>query len=94
MAQEAEKHPLSLDHRTAVEKRKGFPRTQVQLIGFSDSSVNLRAWVWTKNPPDAWDLKCDLYESIKKRFDKEGIEIPFPYRTIVMKEPPKKKKSK
>jgi small-conductance mechanosensitive channel len=30
-------------------------------------------------------MRCDLFESIKKRFDSEGIEIPFPYRTIVMK---------
>ena len=28
-----------------------------------------------------------MMESIKKRFDLEGIEIPFPYRTIVQKEP-------
>jgi small-conductance mechanosensitive channel len=28
---------------------------------------------------------CDLRESIKKRFDAEGVEIPFPYRTIVYK---------
>lgn len=85
MIEEAEKHELSLDHRTQLEKRKGFPRTQVQLVGFGDSSVNLRAWVWTRGPADAWQMKCDLNESIKKRFDAEGIEIPFPYRTIVMK---------
>jgi small-conductance mechanosensitive channel len=27
----------------------------------------------------------DLVESIKKEFDKKGIEIPFPYRTVVFK---------
>jgi small-conductance mechanosensitive channel len=27
----------------------------------------------------------DLLESVKKRFDKEGVEIPFPYRTLVYK---------
>jgi len=31
-------------------------------------------------------MKCDLYESIKKRFDREGISIPFPHRTMVLKE--------
>ncbi len=30
-------------------------------------------------------MGCDLLESIKKRFDAEGVEIPFPYRTIVYK---------
>jgi small conductance mechanosensitive channel len=24
-------------------------------------------------------------KSVKERFDKEGIEIPFPYRTVVYK---------
>jgi small-conductance mechanosensitive channel len=28
---------------------------------------------------------CDLLKSVKERFDREGIEIPFPYRTIVYK---------
>jgi len=46
----------------------------------------LRANIWTKNPIDAYILGCDLNKIIKKRFDKEGIEIPFPYRTIVYKE--------
>ncbi|MFC2163173.1 mechanosensitive ion channel family protein, partial [Candidatus Altiarchaeota archaeon] len=28
----------------------------------------------------------DLNKSIKERFDREGIEIPFPYRTVVYKD--------
>ena len=27
-------------------------------------------------------MMCDLLQSIKKRFDTEYIEIPFPQRTI------------
>ena len=30
-------------------------------------------------------MKSDLLKAIKKRFDQEGIEIPFPYRTVVYK---------
>jgi small-conductance mechanosensitive channel len=29
--------------------------------------------------------KAYLLESIKNRFDLEGVEIPYPYRTIVYK---------
>lgn len=30
---------------------------------------------------DRWNK----HESVKKRFDQEGIEIPFPYRNVVLK---------
>jgi small-conductance mechanosensitive channel len=51
-----------------------------------ESSVNLRAWSWAENPQDAFFMGCDLLESIKKRFDAEGVEIPFPHRTLVYKD--------
>jgi small-conductance mechanosensitive channel len=47
-----------------------------------ESSVNIRAWAWASDPQSAFILECDLLESIKKRFDKDGIVIPFPQRTI------------
>ncbi|MBN1175891.1 mechanosensitive ion channel family protein [Candidatus Woesearchaeota archaeon] len=86
MEEEALKHPYCIDNRTIEEKEQGKKQVEVKLISFGDSSVNLRAWVWTENPGNAFDLGCDLNESIKKRFDKEDIEIPFPYRTIVYKD--------
>ena len=57
----------------------------VRVLGFGDSSVNIRAWVWGKDAPTVFKMVCDLNKFIKTRFDAEGIEIPFPYRTIVFK---------
>ena len=57
----------------------------LSVIGFGDSSVNLRAWVWTANPNDAYDLHFDLNRSVKLAFDRNGIEIPFPYRTVILR---------
>lgn len=82
---EAEAHPFTIDGRTIEEKRTGWPKVKCRVIGFGDSSVNLRADVWARTPDESWEQFCDLNKSIKERFDREGIEIPFPYRTIVYK---------
>jgi len=83
--EEALKHPLLIDQRTKAEKDKGAPQVVVRVIEWADSSVNLRAWAWAANSGDAFLLKCDLLHSIKERFDKENIEIPFPYTNVVLK---------
>lgn len=83
--QVAEKHPLLLDHRTAEEKKAGEPKVLVRVIDLSDFSVQLKAYVWCFGNDNAFVLKCDLLKAVKEEFDKQGIEIPFPYRTIVYK---------
>jgi small conductance mechanosensitive channel len=30
-------------------------------------------------------MKCDLNGQEKERFDRQGVEIPYPYRTFVFK---------
>ncbi len=82
---EAMKHPNYIDNRTKEEKKNNIHPVMVRVIGFGDSSVNLRAFIWTKDHTTGFILKCDLFKSVKDRFDKEGIEIPFPYRTVVFK---------
>jgi small conductance mechanosensitive channel len=86
MQEEAEKHRHFLDRRSVEDKKKKEPAIRVRLIDFGDSSVNLRAYVWANDPIEGFAMKCDLNKSIKERFDKEGIEIPYPHRTIVYKD--------
>lgn len=83
--EEVMKHPDFFDNpeREAVENQDE-PVT-VRVLGFGESSINLRAYVWAKDPTTAFRMACDLNESVKARFDAEGIEIPFPYRTVVFK---------
>jgi small-conductance mechanosensitive channel len=83
--EEAIKHPNCIDNRTEDEKNSGVPQVIVRLISFGDFSINLRAYVWAESTPNGFILHTDINKSIKLRFDKEGIEIPFPYRTIVYK---------
>lgn len=90
MRSECQAHPQVLDNRTSLERANGDPIVKVRVIRLAESAVILRAWTWAKDFPTAFDLKCDLLESIKKRFDAEGVELPFAYRTVVFKNLPEK----
>lgn len=60
-------------------------QVKVNVTGFGEFSVNLRLLVWFKDRSIAYSSGCEIREAIKKRFDKEGIEIPYPHRTILIK---------
>ncbi len=79
IADEIGKHPLYLDRRTEEEKEKGMPLVTVRVVRMTDWALILRGDAWAINPSKAFDLYCDLLESIKKRFDAEGIDIPYPH---------------
>jgi small-conductance mechanosensitive channel len=83
--EEAMAHPNFLDNRTEDDKQNNVLPVTVRVISLADFSVNLRAWVWTEDSAKGFVLKTDLYRSVKLRVDKEGVEIPFPYRTVVFK---------
>lgn len=66
IAEVAEAHPLVLkDHEIFV-----------RISEYADSSIKITSRVWTKNA-DYWTVKFDVLEAVKKRFDAEGIEIPY-----------------
>jgi small conductance mechanosensitive channel len=57
------------------------PEPLIAVSELADSSVNLvaRPWAQTK---DYWGVYFALTETIKKRFDQEGISIPYPQRDV------------
>jgi small conductance mechanosensitive channel len=85
MREETMAHPLLIDNRNEEQISAGEPQVMVRVLALQDSGILLRAWAWTEGQADSFVLGCDLYESIKKRFDREGIEIPYPHRTVVQK---------
>ncbi len=67
-----------------VEKTKGIlkdPPPSVQVSAHGDSAVELLLWTWVK-PEDHWSVHFELYEEVKKEFDKSGITIPYPQRDV------------
>lgn len=85
MREEVTQHPLFIDTRTAENIKDNVPLVIARVVALADSSVNLKAWAWAKNTPEGFIMYCDLLQSIKKRFDKEGISIPYPQREITIK---------
>lgn len=88
MLEEAIKHPnvmkfndINLIHPEIIQGNE----IKVVVSELKDFSVNMKMLIWVSDRSFAYGTACDLYETIKKRFDKEGVEIPFPYRTIVYK---------
>ncbi len=57
------------------------PAPNLFVDGYGESSVDLRLAVWTVRE-SFLALKTELLREIKERFDSEGIEIPFPHRTL------------
>lgn len=52
------------------------PEPFVGICNYGESSVDITCRVWV-NLESYWDLNFYLYDEVKKRFDKAGIEIPF-----------------
>jgi len=86
LREECEDHPNLVDNRSELDKYNNVKKVIVRVISLGDSAVTIRAWAWAANFTNAFVMKCELYESVKKRYDREGISIPFPHRTMVFKE--------
>ena len=61
------------------------PKPLFIFTGFGDSSLDIQFSVWAKRE-NFLDLRNSMFEDIKLAFDAEGIEIPFPHRSIYIGE--------
>jgi len=61
------------------------PIPRVFFKGFGDSSLDFDLLVWISEPRKQFQIKSDLYFRIEVILRHRGIEIPFPYRTIIYK---------
>jgi len=57
------------------------PEPIVKLHELADSSVNFICRPWVK-PEDYWNVYWDITREVKRRFDAEGVSIPFPQRDV------------
>ena len=67
---------LAADDRVLEE-----PKPVIAVSELADSSINLIVRPWLKGA-DYWAVMWGTTETIKNRFDEEGIEIPFPQMVV------------
>ncbi|SEW01716.1 mechanosensitive ion channel family protein [Halobacterium jilantaiense] len=74
IVEEAEAHPDILDD----------PAVSVRLTELGDSYVGLKSRFWIGNPSrsDFVKTRGEYVTAVKQRFDEEGIDIPYPVRTL------------
>lgn len=77
-------HPSLIDHRTDAERAEGMPEVDIRVVQLGDSAITLRAWAWAATSAKATYMKYDLLKDVKERFDREHIEIPYPYFNQVL----------
>ncbi len=75
---------ILLDILHADERILKDPEPFARVSELADSSVNFNVRAWTSSD-DFWAVRFDLIETVKLRFDKEGISIPFPQMDVYVK---------
>lgn len=60
------------------------PESMIKLSAHNASALTYTVRVWCK-ASDYWTVYFDLLETVKKEFDKNGIEIPFPQMDVHVK---------
>ena len=57
------------------------PEPTIGVLELADNSVNFAVRPWVKSE-DYWGVYFDSTETVKRRFDEEGISIPYPQRDV------------
>ena len=57
------------------------PEPTIGVMELADNSVNFAVRPWVKSE-DYWGVYFDSTETVKRRFDEEGISIPYPQRDV------------
>jgi len=66
---------------TSHDKVLKDPEPVIRLHTLGDSSVDFVVRPWAKTD-EYWDVYWDITREVKRRFDEEGISIPFPQRDV------------
>ena len=75
---------IILDITDTIEWVAKEPKPKVVVRLFGESSVDLQVRVWIKDARKRMDTISEITDKVKEAFDRNGIEIPYPKRDIVI----------
>jgi small-conductance mechanosensitive channel len=81
-AKKAEKIILDIAKNTEGVLKE--PASVVVMQAFGASSIDLELRVWIDNARNRKNIMSTLGKGIKKAFDEQGIEIPYPRRHVIL----------
>ena len=86
--EKVEKVTIEVAKEVLKETGTGVPEFEPSVIykKFGDSSINMDVNFRVKKFVDQYTVKHEFIKRLHKRYREEGIEIPFPVRTVYMKE--------
>ena len=75
---------IILEEATAHDDVIDDPAPSVRLTELGGSSVGLQSRIWIAEPSraDFVSIRGEYVTAVKRRFDEEGIDIPYPHRTL------------
>ena len=90
--------PIGVSYETDIEKAKAVilevatrpewvmksPPPKVEVVSFGASSVDLQLRVWINDARKRIHTISFMTDKVKEAFDREGIEIPYPKRDIMV----------
>ncbi len=79
---------LCVEAGAAEERVLKNPEPVCRMIGFGDNAVDLELRVWITDPVNgSGNIRSSVFLGIWDRFQKHGIEIPFPQRDLHIRNP-------
>ncbi len=73
---------VAMTHPDVIKQEGQMP--YVRLAKFGESSVDFKLWYWV-DIKKMWRVASEVRQAVYERFDKEGIEIPFPQSVVTFK---------
>jgi len=70
----------AMEEEHVLKDREHYP--WVRFVEFGDSALNFKLFMWVDDLDNQWLVASNVRESIDRKFRENGIEIPFPQRTV------------